>query len=243
MSNAGDPKLKIWSLLLMIGSGMVFLAFFMPWWGISISVPGISKDDSTELQKQRKEDVKDVRGALSRNSSKHRRILGDEKYLELVKEFERELGTFTVIGGRRSEDPFTVSATAWGWSTGVGITAFIFSFFLLAIAIVPIFVKLLRNWIWIGYFVAAVMGLITFILSLVWYFSSPGKNVSGMLSQGVGWYPGPYLEIFGTLTILAAGVLGGVFGLLHFLKTLKQRQPATAPAKPTLEGEDEFVEE
>lgn len=28
MTNGGDPKLKYWSVLLMIGSGMIFVAFF-----------------------------------------------------------------------------------------------------------------------------------------------------------------------------------------------------------------------
>ena len=97
---------------------------------------------------------------------------------------------------------------------------------------------------WIGYFVAAVAGLVLFILSLVWYFTCPSKNVSGLLSQGVGWYPGPYLEILGSLTTLTVGILGGVFGLLNFLSSLKQgKPPRKRKRRPKPEPEEEFDDE
>ena len=246
MANGGDPKLKLWSLILMVGSGMLFLMFFMPWWSIKypLSVPpkkptsaNFTSDEWTQYRKDKKawdEDNKDKKEkadrVLSKNRSWYINKVGD-KFAEEAIEAEKEGRTGTV--------------RLWGWSVGVSITGFILSFVLLPIAIVPIFVRFLRGWIWTGYFAAAVIGLIMLILSMVWYFSSPGENVSGMLSQGVGFQPGPYLALLGSLSVLAAGVLGGVFGLLHFLKTLKAAKaggPAEAAA-PAIEGDNEFVEE
>lgn len=244
MSTGGDPRLKIWSLILMVGSGMVFLAFFMPWWSMKFPLnPPPQRPEGarfgsdeykayTEEMKSWSEDNKDKLEksikVLNKNERWYRDKLAD-KYSDAKKS---------------SKDGETVTVRLWGWSVGVGLTAFIFSFVLLPVAIVPIFVKFLRNWIWTGYFAAAVIGLVLLILSMVWYFSSPGENVSGMLSQGVGIQPGPYLNLFGSLAILTSGVLGGVFGLLHFLKTLKAGKKAAAePTAPVIEGEDEFIEE
>lgn len=109
------------------------------------------------------------------------------------------------------------SAWVWGWNTGVGITAFILSFPVIAWGIVPWVVRLLRRWAWIGFFTGMVMGLLTFILNLVWYFTAPSKDVSGILTQTV--IAGPYLLMLGSLTVFVGGLLGGIFGLMAFLKT------------------------
>jgi hypothetical protein len=245
MSNGGDPRLNLWAIILMSTCGVMFVAFFMPWWGMTQKITGPPKrpqgfDAETrkayqEALKERQDKRAKVVKVLRRNSSWYRNKIGDDR----LEDFQSTLSD----GAKDSSDGGSFQATLrlWGWNTGIGITAFVFSLVLLPVAIVPMFVQLLRSWIWIGYFVVAVSGLVLFILSLVWYFSSPGENVSGQLWQGVGWYPGPYLEILGSLATLAVGVLGGVFGLLSFLKGLKGggENPRTRP-KPR--PETDFIE-
>jgi len=232
MSNGGDPRIKLWSIILIAGSSMMFLAFFMPWWGISITMPGISKNPSEDDRKDYEEEIKDISKQLDKDEKKYKDILGEERVDDLKDDLREGAKQHREdLQNQKSASSYTVSSWIFGWSTGVGITGFILSFFLLAAGIVPLFVSLLRRWMWTGYYAVAVMGLVMFILSLVWYFTTPGKNVKG-LSQGVGWYPGPYFEIVGSLAVLVAGVLGGVFGLVHFLNS---RKAAAADAGP--EGE------
>lgn len=246
MANGGDPKLKLWSLILMVGSGMLFLMFFMPWWSIKfpLVVPPQRPEGANFASEEFKQWQKDMKAYKEDNEDKM------EKAVKVLSKnrrwYEDKVGDkFKEESKEASKDGRTGTVRLWGWSVGVSITGFILSFVLLPIAIVPIFVPFLKRWIWTGYFAAAVIGLIMLILSMVWYFSSPGENVSGMLSQGVGFQPGPYFALLGSLAVLAAGVLGGVFGLLHFLKELKAAKsgaPVEA-ADPAIEGDDEFVEE
>ncbi len=238
MANGGDPRLKWWSLTLMASCGLMFLAFFMPWWGVTLKIPAIpklQKDATADDRKNHNDEMKKIRKDLEkvqRVQKKNKKWYDDKIPQRTQDKAEDEVKEAREQQINDDKGDFYVTMRIWGWSTGLGITAFIFSIVLLPIAIVPIFVPLLRNWIWIGYFVAAVSGLVLFILSLVWYFSSPGENVSGYVWQGVGLSPGPYMDILGSLATLTSGVLGGVFGLLHFLKTLKSRKPARRAARP-----------
>jgi len=257
MNNGSDPRLNLWSIILMSGCGAMFLAFFMPWWGITVTLPAPpSKPKEQEAYQEYNEDLKDwketmddIQKHLDKHERKHKKILGEEYWEEKSEDLEKQ-GKDEAKEALKGESASSVSVTAWVWGcnyVGVALTAFIFSILLLPVAIVPMFVKFLRNWIWIGYFVAAVSGLVLFILALVWYFSSPGDNLPKYVEQGVGWYPGPYLEILGSLATLAAGVLGGVFGLLTFLNNLKAKQQGggrarTAPAHAEDDDMD-FVED
>jgi ABC-type multidrug transport system fused ATPase/permease subunit len=251
MSNGGDPRLNLWAIILMSGCGMMFLAFFMPWWGITIDVPAPPtrpKDQQAmgDFQKDAKDwgkKMSDIGKHLKKYERKHKAILGESYWKEKENE-TKEWGQEQQVAVQKGESTSSFSSTArvWGFNfVGVALTGFIFSIVLLPVAIVPMFVKLLRNWMWIGYFVAAVVGLVMFILSLVWYFSSPGENLSSYVKQGVGWYPGPYLEILGTLATLTVGVLGGVFGLLSFLKGLKAG--AAKPKSERPKQEMDFIED
>jgi len=183
-----DRHLRIWLIILMVGGGLMFLSFFVPWWRVS-----------QDLAEIKAEDLEDVRSAKD-----------DDWYDD--------------HGIDLDEDDETDSAWLFGWSSGTGIAAFIFSFFIIAWGIVPWFVRLLQPWAWIGCFVCMLFGLITFILSLVWYFSSPGEDVAGHLAQGV--ILGPYLLIPAALAVFVGGLLGGIFGLLAFLKNFQKPDAA-----------------
>lgn len=176
-----DHLLKIWQILLIAGGGLMFVAFFTPWWA--------GKFDKDGLRSVSIEDARRLRDAIEKKASWYRDY------------------DMTTSNG---------STWLWGWDTGPGITAFIFSFFIIAWGIVLFFVRLLHRWAWIGFFACMVFGLLTFILNLVWYFSAPGKDVSGVLSQSV--IAGPYLMMPGTLAVFVGGLLGGIFGLMAFLR-------------------------
>ncbi|HUT12067.1 MAG TPA: DUF4339 domain-containing protein [Thermoguttaceae bacterium] len=113
------------------------------------------------------------------------------------------------------------SERLWGWSTGTGLTGFILSFFILAIGIVPLFVKAVRPWAFFGSFAAAVMGLILFIFALTWMFGAPWKNVSPFLAQGK--IIGPYFFLLACLLVLAGAVTDTVFGTMGFVARLKKK--------------------
>lgn len=252
MNDRGDPRLMLWAVILLSACGMMFVAFFMPWWGITVTIPAPPsrpkdnaamedyRKDSTEWRKTKS----DIDKHLRKYERKHRAILGEEYWQEKRNEL-RKKGSEVARDVSQGEPASSISITArvWGFNfVGVALTAFIFSLLLLPVAVVPMFWRLMRSWMWIGYFVAAVAGLVLFILSLVWYFSSPGANLSSYVSQGVGWYPGPYLEIFGSLATLVVGVLGGVFGLLSFLEELKAGDE-TPRRRPRPRTEAEFVDD
>ena len=111
------------------------------------------------------------------------------------------------------DESYSATLRLWGWNTGTSLVAFIFGFVILPLAIVPMFVGALKNWKFIGSYVAAIMGLIAFILGMVFFFGSPSESVPG-LAQGVGLSPGPYLVILGSLCILIGGAFDGVFGTM-----------------------------
>jgi hypothetical protein len=182
MNHDGDPRLKWWAILLLAACGMMFLAFFMPWWGITLNVPAPPtrpkgnaaiadfQSDAKEWQKT----MTDIGRHLKKYERKHKAILGDEywrKKSEELKEWGDEQKNAIRTGEPTSS--FTMTSRVWGFNwVGVAVTGLVFSIVLLPVAIVPMFVRLLRSWIWIGYFVVAVCGLVLFILSLVWYGSS-----------------------------------------------------------------------
>lgn len=233
-----DYDLKRWCSYLIAGSVMLMVAFFVPWWSLTATKTRLpsrrfSNRASTKYEQYQKElksyneREQEAGKVLKKKTKWYRDSIPDSvrvQFEEDTKEARKE--AFKDAGG---DDRVTYSSTMrlWGWHTGIGLTNFIFSFFILAIALVAVFVRVLRSWIWIGFFVAAILGLVGFILSLVWYFSSPGENVSELLSQGVGLSPGPYLNIFGTLAVLCFGALGGVLGLRHFVEEIKEGQQET----------------
>lgn len=148
----------------------------------------------------------------------------------LVKVFRNNESWYRQYDGAGGDfDQEQRSAWLWGWSTGLGITGFVFRFFILTAAILPMCLSVVRPWAWPGMFAAAIMGLILFIMSLVWIFSAPGENVGGFIRQGI--IAGPYLVLVASLLILPSAVLEGVTGLLRFIREINARRSV-----PSLEG-------
>jgi hypothetical protein len=119
----------------------------------------------------------------------------------------------------KMDDPDEDGMTLWGWSTGTGITGFLFAFLILPIAIVPLCIKALHPWSWIGRFLVTIPGCVMLIMFFIWFFGAPSKNVSPILYQGL--YLGPYLVFLAGGLLLLTGVLGGSLGLIDFLTWLK----------------------
>lgn len=211
------------SLLLGVGSAMMFIAFFTPWWGLTVTIPAPPERPESMTDRNASEDYRKEMEDYTRDQEKFRKQFKkdedwyDDAFGDAKDDFKDEM--FDAYQEQMSEGggDFSLTIRLWGWSTGVGLTNFIFSIFLLPIAIAPLFFAPLRNWVWVGCLLAAVLALIGNILAIVWYFGSPSENVAELLAQGVGLSPGPYLQIAGTLMVLG----GSVVGLLERIKSTR----------------------
>lgn len=191
LSSSADD---IWPILILVGGAILFLSFFMPWWGYTWEAP--DKDDLKRLSRA----IKTV--------NKSEDWYDDHGVTEGLED-ERE----------DDNDADEISVWVWGWNSGIGITTFVFSFAVLPLAIVPMFVVPAQKWAWTGSFVCAIFGLVTFILFLVWFFSSPSENVSPILAQGV--MLGAYMSFIAALLLLTGGIMDGINGVKTVVKARK----------------------
>lgn len=218
--------------VLIAGAGILVLAFFLPWWGIRVEIPAEPSGKATDS------DYKDRMADFSRDIRKHARVSRKDARWHEDMEIEWVIDDYRLGEEFQRGEKFRESGRLWGWNTSAGITAFIFGLLLLPVGIVPIFVIFLRRWSWIGAFVAGLLGLITLILGMVFYFGSPWKNTD-FIAQGVGLSPGPFLVILGSSALFAAGVAGGVFGLMNFIGETKGQDRPREIAEPDPQEPDE----
>lgn len=225
---------KLSPIVLIAGGGMLAFAFFMPWWGITMTKPEMPERPklgfgAPDREEKMKEWAKETEALVEKRKATAKIMGRNERWYEDMY-VDRHLKTAMKDA---DEDTKSLTVRLWGWNTGTGITALILGLLILPLGIVPIFVAPYRRWSWIGSYVAAVIGLVMLIMGMVFYFGSPGRNAEG-LSQGVGLSPGPYMVIFGSLATLASGVFGGVFGMIELIKSQggdsqprrkKKRQP------------------
>ena len=210
-----------------VGAGFLLISFVTPWWRISLTeskergeigdvlddedVPNKNRDRKTDKNrlnslKKRLDDEETRDQILIENRDWYMNNIGERRLKRFSTDFdEKEAGK--------------VSLWLWGWNTGTGIFALIVGIVVLPLVIVPVFVKMLRLWSWIGSFVIAIPALVLFILGLVWIFGSPHESVSGLLSQGV--IAGPFLVSASGLLLLVIGLLDGYWGLRLFISRMK----------------------
>lgn len=191
----------LWSILTFAAAGLLFLAFFVPWWGFTLKNLD-DKDVGKATQKDIDRVMNDSMRWMEDNLSSKKR---DELGQEIV----------GVMFGKEEK----ASVIEWGWSTGTGVMGLIFVFLIVPVALVPLIVKPLESWAWIGRFAVAIPGLIMLIMFLVWFFGAPSKNVSPVMSQGL--YFGPYMIFLAGGLLFFGGLAGGLLGLLEFLKERK----------------------
>jgi len=196
------PAFGIGKILLLAGAGLCFINFFLPWWGFS------AREQTTQEDQRR---VQEVFKLIQANSQWYERRISHEH-------------------GRKIEQVYTVkgvtghSSSLMGWNTGAGLMGFIFSFAVIAPIIVAIFVVPFRAWVWIASFVAALLGLILLIFSMLWLFGSTGGSVPGLFWQGV--IIGPWICLVASLLLLAGGILDGIFGVIRLARGSRAYAPA-----------------
>jgi len=212
-------KAGLFRIVLLGGAGLFFVAFFLPWWSFTMNVdpPKLAENaDAATRDKFGKEmeaygkDMKEVREVWEEDEDWYEDNVGKKKMRTAMESKKKEKGV-----------------TLFGWSTGTGVVAFIFSFAIAAFVVLPMFLKVLGGWAWIGSFASAAMAIPILILSLVWWFGSPGENVAPFMSQGV--IIGPVITLVGSLAIIGAGVLTGICGIKGFLGGMKAKPAAPAP--------------
>ena len=190
---------SFWNIFLFGASGCFFVALFVPWWSISWS------------------SVRADAGFADENNAEA--IFRDERIWYSEHLSPRKLRRFDV----ERHDRMIPIATAWlwGWNTGAGVTGFVLLFFILPVAIVPHYVRLLRPWAWIGRFALVIPGFALFIVFMLWFFGAPSDNIDPILAQGL--ILGPYISLLGALSLLTAGIAGGIYGLIEFVQALRVR--------------------
>lgn len=188
---AGQGGGTAWHVLAFVASGLLVLAFGVPWWGVSMSkgkAERVSHADAlaeSVIVSQSTNWLISYRGANSGGL-----------YLELL------LGR-------------TASANIWAWHTLPGWLGLVAGLFAVATSATALAARPFRRWAWIALFVDAVAGLAVAVLAVVFLASCPTENVAA-LSQGFS--AGPFAGLAGGVTLLVAGFTGGLVGVLRFAK-------------------------
>lgn len=197
----GPLKMSLWTYLLAAGVGLLFVAFFTPWWSFKEHrSEGRSRDRNGEDEHAFWEEQHRFKRENIRKNA--------QWYNEHVK--------YDMFAGFHE-------ASLWGWSTGPGLMGFIFVFLIAGLIVPALIIPVLARWAWIGAFVSAFLGLLTFIFSMIWFFRAPGASMAGVLSQGV--IIGPWFSMIGGLAVVAGGILDG-------LRSLKLLRPRTVSPQP-----------
>ncbi len=200
----------IWPFLAMGGAALMLISFFLPWWSIDLSEGKRPKRGELTDEAARKRYENDLKAYQAD-------VEAAGEAMQDGTDFYRDAISKSAWRGLNKKGGG--SASAFGWNVGSGITAFIFSLLVLPMLIVPMFVPILKKWSWAMAMPAAVMGLIAFILAFVFWLSSPGENVSGLVEQGVS--VGPFIALVGGLAVAGGAGLAGVCGLMGFIKGAK----------------------
>ena len=197
-ASAGCPVAPFLPHATLAGAGLVFLAFFLPWWGLT-GVPEDRPGMGNTAQVKSPE-------LLAKNAAWYAKYTVWDR-------FQNQRDSM-LDAARQGENVKIeqVSISLHGWDIGPGVVAFIYFFLVVAIVLGPVFVPMLRPGAWMGYLVSAVVYAGVFGATLIsWVICSPGQDVEGQLAQGVS--VGVWLALFGS--VLAAGA-GGMAGLKGF---------------------------
>jgi hypothetical protein len=190
MANMQIGGFSLCKIVALGGAALLFLSFFLPWWGISMERnenPGdLSREELTDASNEFNE-------AMKGNRDFYTSVLDD--------------------------DDDDGSQSAFGWDLGRGIVTFIFSFIIAGAVAAVMFVPAVRPFSMFLLLLAGVLAFVVFILTLTVWFGTPGDNVDnvlGEIDQGVSF--GTFVALLGSLAVLAGAGYEGVTGLLGFLK-------------------------
>lgn len=197
VAGAGCPIAPFLPHALLAGAGLLFLAFFLPWWGLR-GVPEdrlLAGDGASKVQKVRAE-----------NAPWYATYAVWDK-------FQKERDSL-LDAARKGQDVQLdqVSVSLFGWNTGPGVVAFIFFFLVIAFVLGPMFVPVLRPVAWIGYLASGVVYAGVFGMTVIrWVICTPGQDVEGLLVQGVS--VGVWFALLGSVLASAAGTMAGLKAL------------------------------
>lgn len=192
---------------ILAGAFLLFVAFFLPWWGLT-GVPEDRPGFGNGVQVKTPD-------LLTKNAEWYARYAVWDR-------FQKQRDAM-LNAAREGEDVNVgrVSISLFGRNTGTGVVAFIYSFLAVAIVIGPVFVPVLRPGTWAGYLASAVICAGIFLSTLIeWVFCSPGQDVEGQLSQGISI--GVWFALIGSAVVVAAGTMAGLKGLRGFLAGMQK---------------------
>ncbi|MBI5725813.1 MAG: hypothetical protein HZA50_17770 [Planctomycetes bacterium] len=215
----GLPILK---LAICAGAFLMFLSFFLPWWGAAVTTRSWRDNDANrqnENTQKAGKDLDDFKAAVEGDNEFHESVLSksqNERGLKVIEDWRRE--------GKAGQS----SASAFGWDFARGIVTFIFGLLILLVTVPQLFLRFLARWGWTALLPSAAMGLVVFILALTVWFGTPGRDFKGTyitFVQGVSI--GSFLALAGSVFVTAAAAMDGIAGLLRWIRSLNQ--PAAAP--------------
>lgn len=181
-----------WHIVAIVAAPLLVLAFVLPWWSWSAS--------ESNLRANRQQEGLERFGDVSKES---------DDWVKSYKGLKTDL---------KPRGDGSISIRIWGWHTIPGVLGLIAGLVAIATSVVALAIRPLRRWAWIAYFVDAVVSLAVTVFALVFIFSCPNDTV-GFLS--VGFSVGPFVSVLGAVTLLVAGLTGGITGLVRFLKSSK----------------------
>jgi len=205
--------LSMLKLGVMIGAFLMFLSFFLPWWGIDLGYTPPKQGCTAEQTQKDGDERKELGEVIEENGEFYDKVLSKDQIRKLVENSGK------AVNGQKGN----WSGSAFGFDFGRGVVSFIFGLLVLALVTPLLFVKFLQKWAWTVMLPAAVMGLVCLILALTVWIGTPGKDVSGATvkwSQGVSI--GPFIAMPGAALMAAAAALDGAFGLIGFIRGLKK---------------------
>ena len=183
-----------WHIVAIVAASLLALAFVLPWWSYGLS--------SSE-------------GNLKAN----RQPEGLERFGDVLIESTDWVVSYKGLKtDLKPRGNGSISIRIWGWHTIPGVLGLIAGLVAITTSVVALAIRPLRRWAWIAYFVDAVVSLAVTVFALVFILSCP-NDTAGFLS--VGFSVGPFVSVLGAVTLLVAGLTGGITGLIRFLKSLK----------------------
>lgn len=189
----------------LFGAILLLASFGVPWWSISVAPDKKAlRSNSADTEKRVKHLIKHVGWYVTYSN-----IINIDDFNDV-----EDIDDLT--SGKR-----TWTGRVWGWHCGVGITTLILGVMTLVLMGMMLAFRLLRGWLWIGLFLAGLLGIPVFIMSLVWLITCPGDNVASLLTQGV--HVGPFLAMTGGICVLLCGLAGGIMGLSRFTAAARAR--------------------
>lgn len=204
MANMQVGGFSLCKIVALGGAALLFLSFFLPWWGIS------------------QEEVKDVKRSDVQDELKEANDYGTETFDFMGDVFStKALRKFGEEYGKEKE----ASLSAFGWNLSRGIVTFIFSFLIAGAIVVTMFVPAVRAFAPFILLVAVILAFVVFILTLTVWFGTPGKDLDYVsmslteiaeIDQGVSF--GTFVAMLGALGVLAGAGYEAVMGMMGFLK-------------------------